>query len=90
MYYIYLKRRASIGKRHYYFSVVEGTPFTVVVALQEKHFGYRVKIPEKFQNINTTSRYTYIHIYILYIHYTYVVGSKSSRNRKNPFFLSNV
>lgn len=53
--YLYLKRRATTSDRHYYYSVVEGTPFTVVVALQEKHFGYRVKIPERFQNINTTS-----------------------------------
>lgn len=54
---LFLKRRATTADRHYYYSVVEGTPFTVVVALQEKHFGYRVKIPERFQNINTTSNY---------------------------------
>ncbi|XP_060849849.1 voltage-dependent calcium channel subunit alpha-2/delta-3 isoform X2 [Rhopalosiphum padi] len=47
-------RRATTAERHYYYSIVEGTPFTVVVALQEKHFGYRVKIPERFQNLNTT------------------------------------
>jgi len=52
-----LKRRATTAERHYYYSVVEGTPFTVVVALQEKHFGYRVKIPDRYQNINTTSNY---------------------------------
>ncbi|KAF0760776.1 voltage-dependent calcium channel subunit alpha-2/delta-3 isoform X3, partial [Aphis craccivora] len=47
-------RRATTAERHYYYSIVEGTPFTVVVALQEKHFGYRVKIPERFQTLNTT------------------------------------
>ncbi|VVC36695.1 Hypothetical protein CINCED_3A011455 [Cinara cedri] len=47
-------RRATTANRHYYYSVVEGTPFTVVVALQEKHFLYRLKIPEKFQNLNAT------------------------------------
>ncbi|KAL4120998.1 hypothetical protein QTP88_013588 [Uroleucon formosanum] len=47
-------RRATTAERHFYYSIVEGTPFTVVVALQEKHFGYRVKIPDRFQNLNTT------------------------------------
>ncbi|XP_025423406.1 voltage-dependent calcium channel subunit alpha-2/delta-3 isoform X3 [Sipha flava] len=47
-------RRATTADRHYYYSVVEGTPFTLVVALQEKHFGYRVKIPDRFQSLNTT------------------------------------
>lgn len=55
IFYWYFKRRATTSDRHYYYTVVEGTPFTVVVALQEKHFGYRVKIPERYQNLNTTS-----------------------------------
>ncbi|XP_050520547.1 voltage-dependent calcium channel subunit alpha-2/delta-3 isoform X2 [Daktulosphaira vitifoliae] len=47
-------RRAATASRHYYYSLVEGTPYTVVVALQEKHFGHSVRIPDRFQNLSTT------------------------------------
>lgn len=61
-----MKRRATTADRHYYYSVVEGTPFTLVVALQEKHFGYRVKIPDRFQSLNATSNYNHNKNFILF------------------------
>ncbi|XP_050423837.1 voltage-dependent calcium channel subunit alpha-2/delta-3 isoform X2 [Adelges cooleyi] len=92
-------RRATTASRHYYYSVVEGTPFTVVVALQEKHFGHRVKIPERYQNLNATrlSLADYfkdddwrIHPDWLYCRYEYDRDNKLSKEEELRHFLSRI
>jgi len=64
---------------------VEGTPFTVVVALQEKQIGYKVKIPERYQNLNTTRKYNLKNIlYLLAKHKINKISKPKSSDSTKP------